>query len=750
MLHYLRKYQKIIYLFVTVIIVISFSFFGTYNSMNQQDPRAETAFVSRDGRKISKGELEEMVSFLKTDAHDKWVFGGMWGPNFLNDGILQKDLMETGMAEVLMSHFSDQLKDDLDPKLQKEKHFRPYAHPEANFLNAQSAWNLFSPELSTHLNALKLADHATSKKALQDRIHLFLAERKFPAPFLAQVLSYQQKQYSWLPQDPNLQTADLSLFGYHTIEDWFGPQFLRLSAQLIINGAAVAKENGLQVSKEEALVDLQKLAAQSYAQNKQNPRIAALSLTEYYNEQLRILGIDQAKAVKIWQQVLLFRRLFDAVGSYAIVEALPFQKFHDFAKESATVTLYQLPESLRLNDLTSLQQFETYLDQIAKRDSKNPLALPTTFLTVDQVQKNAPDLVQKRYLVTLAHLDKTQLHARVSIKETWAWEVDPKNFAVLKKLYPALGNKETQSTEERLALLDGQDDSLRKSIDHFAREQILLSHPEWINEELSKREGSEVVITLSENLGGAPLVGLKNRKRLMGKLDALSSEETLTGFSQDEKNIYNITLLDRSKTFEILTFEEALSRGALTALVEKKLTFAGKSKEERSKELLQPILKEIQANKSVPKSLIPDLAAAYRFQNSLDDAKRSLQQGNHEGIVYTAALAKEEGKLDPREPLQTQWQLRAKQITQARSDKTQVIDLNLALSLKDQEFSSVAPLKGGGVAFFKLDEKGSLKDQEVEKEANLARATLAQAAQRAYLLRLLEEGMLPTLVAQDG
>ena len=47
---------------------------------------------------------------------------------------------------------------------------------------------------------------------------------------------------SWVSPDPSLERTDLFLFGYHFIEDWFGPRFIRLVSEFIINAARAAEQ----------------------------------------------------------------------------------------------------------------------------------------------------------------------------------------------------------------------------------------------------------------------------------------------------------------------------------------------------------------------------------------------------------------------------------------------------------------------------------------------------------------------------
>ena len=187
-----------------------------------------------------------------------------------------------------------------------------------------------------------------------------------PAPTLRYVLRYQEKQYNWLQPDEKLNQIDLSLFGYHTIEDWFGPHFTRLVSEFIINAAILAEKQGYDVSKAEVLADLVRNTQVSYQQNRDNPNLGVTSPEEYLSEQLRRMNMDQARAVKVWRQVLLFRRYFHDAGATALVDPVVNKNLHQFAHENITVDLFQLPKSLQLASYDDLQKFEAYLQAVRK------------------------------------------------------------------------------------------------------------------------------------------------------------------------------------------------------------------------------------------------------------------------------------------------------------------------------------------------------------------------------------------------
>lgn len=270
MLGFFRKYQRYFFIVVTVVVIVSFSFFGTYNTIDNAAIRDVPVFVAIDGTKISRADLDQLVWFISTDMEDKINLGGMWGPNFLNDGVVNKDFIQTGLAQTLAMQYPGEIEKDLGTRLEKEKRYTLYSHPQAQFLNVENAWNYLAPDIKQSFHELRSSSSAVSPEAFKARTRLYEGEKKLPALALRRILLYQQQQYSWLTPDPNLQNADLSLFGYHTLDDWFGPRFLRLVAEFIINSSIIAEQRGYQVTKDEALADLLQNSEASFKQNASN------------------------------------------------------------------------------------------------------------------------------------------------------------------------------------------------------------------------------------------------------------------------------------------------------------------------------------------------------------------------------------------------------------------------------------------------------------------------------------------------
>lgn len=797
MLEFFRRYQRYFFYVITFVIVISFSFFGTYSSLSDGSFREQIAFTDVNGRSVTRHELDEMVAFIGTDTNDKALLGGNWGPNFLNDGVVRDDFLKTGLASMLAEQYAALILPDLQAKLVKEKTFTLYSHPQAPFINVESAWNKFSTGIPQKLAALRKAEDPIANGAFDARVALYLGEKQFPSQFLRQVLRYQEQEHSWITPDPNLNYTDLSLFGYHTAEDWFGPRFMRVVAEFIINAAAVADQKGYHVSKADALADLIHNAEVSFKQNANNPNLGVASSGEYFSEQLRRMGMDQNRAAKIWGQVLQFRRLFQDMGHTAFVDPQMFQKFNAYASESVSGELFRLPAALRFNNFRSLQKFEAYLDAVSKRPSADALALPSTFLKPQEVNSTTPELVQKRYLLEIAQVDKKNLQLKVAIKDSWNWETDDKHWELLKKEFPELGAAKATSREERFAVLDALDTKTRTRIDDFARAAIVDSHPEWLEEALANAPTKKNIVGLSEKGGKLPVDGLENGKELIRLLDeaplagqqadsvpasAKKAADKLAAFSANGKTYYRIAVIERAPGFEILTFAEANNGDVLDKLVDRKLEeYYQKNRDKDAKaykrddgswkplaEVRESVanayfantLKAIEkayaaaiAPKEAPQQMIGDFAATLRFYPYVKQTEEQLRKQPELAAQLTqqaSTPSTSEELLEARKPLADQWKLERSAYQAARSTHEDVLDKAEVFSLAVNDWTQVRAPASGDVSFFHLERKGDDLDKNaVAERVTRVQQLLSDESQRLLMGQLLKEFQSKQAISLD-
>lgn len=789
MLEFFRRYQRYFYLVITVVIVISFSFFGTYSTLSNNSFREQIAFTTVDGTEVPRHELDEMVTFIGTDALDKLLFGSAWGPNFLNNGVVRQDFLETGLAAMLIAQYSTELQSDLATRMEKEKRFTLYTHPQAPFISVQTAWSNFSPAMKAYYDTLLSAQNPIDPTAINARIALFLGERQFPSPLLRQVLRYQEKQYNWLTPDRQLDQMDLSLFAYHTTEDWFGPRFMRLVAQFIMNAATIAEQKGYEVSKADALADLVRNSETSYQQNRSNPNIGVANSHEYFNEQLRRLGMDSNKAAKLWRQVMLFQRYFQDMGSSVFVDPSTFEKMDAYALEGIEGELFRLPREMRITNYRTMQKYEVYLDGISKRGDteKDILLPPTKFLSIAEVTKTHPELVQRRYLLEVASADKKSLQAKVGVKESWNWEVEDKNWEQLKKQFPELGLKKANTREERFAALDALDDKTRAKVDAFARAAIVDNHPEWLDVALEEAPADEMTVGLHEKGGKTPFIGLENGKSLMQQLDAapLASQEAstlsieakkaaekLSRFTADDNTYYRISVLERSSQPEIMTFAEADEEGSLDQLLDSKLeAYYLKIREDHPSEFqrddkswkpltevhdavaalyFEKVLKAIRSSyasaiapEKAPQDMIGDYAATLRLFAYVRDMKEKMQKNPTAIAQYTREPTKDADStntLPERIALADQWKLERSSYKTTRSSADDAAEKTDLISLAENSWSKVLTPATGDLKFVHVERKINETDNKaIAENVSKARRLLSSDAQQKLMQLTLQE-----------
>ncbi|MEI8365844.1 MAG: SurA N-terminal domain-containing protein [Parachlamydiaceae bacterium] len=788
MLDFFRRHQRYFFVVITVVIVISFSFFGTYSSLSDGSFREQIAFKTVDGSTVTRHQLDEMVAFISTDSMDKILFGGAWGPNFLNDGVVVKDFILTNLGVILATQYASDLRPDFTSRVEKEKRFSLYTHPQAPFVGVESAWNYFSPAMASYFHQMRGATDPLDPAALQARAGLFLMEKQFPQQLLRQVLHYQEKQSNWVKPDPNLDRMDLSLFGYHTAEDWFGPRFMRLTAEFIMNAAIIAEQKGYEVSRTDALADLARNAELSFQQNAKSPHLGVATSQEYLSEQLRRLNMDQNGASNVWRQVMLFRRLFQDMGNSVFVDPFTYQTLDAYALESVNGEIFRLPKEFRLNNFSALQKFEAYLDAIAKRSDsdKAKLSMPSTFLTAAQVSLKAPELVQKQYLLEIAQVSKKTLEGSVGVKESWNWEVSDNGWALLKKQFTELGVKKGATREERFTSLDSLDGKTRARVDAFARNAVIDEHPERLNQALADATSTKVVANLHAKGVSSLFSGLKDAMSLMLVLDAapLSSEtgdvkpaaknaaEKLSRYTADNAVYYRISVIDRSAASEIMTFAEADQEGVLGKLVDKQLEAyyvtireenAGEFKKEDgswkvfadakaavSEKYFDKLLKAIRTNYAAaatpgtaPQEMIADYAATLRLYPYLKDLKEKLQQDPAlvSSMTKKTATQKDETKsLVARAPLADQWKLERAEYVNARSNGDALLDHTNVFNLAIGEWTSVNAPANGDLNFFHVLSKGTVDgDKAVAGSIAQARSLLSIDAQRRLMVLLLNQ-----------
>jgi GcvH upstream region-like protein len=581
MLNFLRKHQRIFFIVITTAIVVSFCFFGTYSTLGSREEIPDKEVVRGvNGSPIMQQELSALCRLIEKSPFDRsnWEKHGM--PNFLNDGVIEKDFLASGLGVMLANHYFDELKSDLDLRMKKIRQFRPYVHPRAMQISAEGAWARFSPSLLERLHTLRAKNDPSTIETLALMSQLYLDEARMPPHILKQILSMQQDQLS-VPPDPVLANSDLGLFGFKSMEDWFGPKFISLIAQFIFNAAQIAEENGYDVKTDEIRSDLYQNIYQGYQEISRNAQMTAEEADHYYQMKMRSLGLDETMLIKAWKKVMLFRRLFEDGGGSILIDPLAYQQFYQFAKENVHVFLYQLPSALQFADFRSMLKFQLYLESIATEPFRlrSDLRIPTQFASLEQIEKRTPELVERQIEIEWSEISKEELCRSISVKETWDWEVADPHWNLLKSHFSEIVTLNAESAQERLAALEKLDKKLRIKMDQFARLKMIDERTDKIKLALEIAPVKTSTVGLRTKGTVFPFTGAKDSSELIALLEkaALKNEaanpanERLSEYTPDREHFYRIQVIRREDTKKVLTFDEASKDGTLDKFLDKRL-----------------------------------------------------------------------------------------------------------------------------------------------------------------------------------
>jgi GcvH upstream region-like protein len=747
MLQFLRKHQRIFFIFVTVAIVLSFTFFGTYSSLAGTGEVPDQVVVKGvDGSDLMQRDLNALCRFIGTSVLDRsgWQQGKM--PNLLNDSVIEKDLIGNGMGMILARRYFEELKAEIEQRMPQIRRFRPYAHPHAPYLNAEVVWQRFNPALSQHLSLLREKSDQLTMETLAILFQLYLDQATLPPDMLKQILVYHQNQQG-IPPDPVLQHADLSLFGFQSLEDWFGPRFVELSGQFIMNAALLADERGYRVSNEAIRADLFQNIYTGYKQISQEGAISVEDAEKYYQAELRNLGLDEASALNAWRQVMLFRSLFHDVGNAVFLDRLPFEQFGAFAKDSVQVDLYELPSAFQLPDIRSLLRLQVYLEAISNENMRNKTELPTSFLSLEQIEKRAPELVEQYFELEYAEVDREDLMRAISLKQTWDWEVEDAHWELIKKQFSSLAHLKAETLGERHSLLDKLEAKERLKVDQFAREKMIVERPEEIASALSLASTKYWSMGLRAKGGSFPLIGVKDQAAL---LDLLRQTPLLNCYSPDGRHFYRIAVIKQHPEKTVLTFADALRDGTLDRMLDERLEVGYPDVRRRNPSLFQTkdgswkSLIEVKdaVGRLVYADLLKTIENFYRKEMGELPGKSGELPGafyaKHRLLSYVMAAKKDLiAQVEPQlsNPLAGQWQLVRTARTIQKSTSLPFPKERM-FSLAISEWSPVEIGDLGALAFYQVlgkDQTSVLSVAELEQ----GQKAISLDAQRSFMIDFL-------------
>ncbi|MDF2576773.1 MAG: hypothetical protein K0S74_257 [Chlamydiales bacterium] len=758
MLHLFRKYQRFLFILISIVVISTFSFFGTYGTRGEPEKVEEILFIDKKGEQFLRSDIEQMILFLSGDYTEaRGISKKGEVSSYLTNNFLIKDLFQSGLAAQIAQFHRDSLKKEFSEKLNREQKFQPYQHPYLPFISLESIWSRFIPQLKDHFESLKNSNDPLNQDSLEHRLQLYLAQKQVPETVFKQILYRQESQ--WVQGESDVLQRDLSLFGYRSMQDWFGQRYLQLVLQTIINTAAWAQQHGYSISAEEAKADLIynfQLANRVIESNKiVNNEINWKHVEQY----LITAGFRPNTILNLWQKVLLFKKLFQDVGGNVFIDSNLYKQFTEYATSTVKLELYELPEELRLSNYQALQELEVYLqatsNYLGTALQSNLLELPKEFYTANEVQKKYPELVQKKYRVKMASVDMRSIASKVTARESLDWLIHASNRSQLMEKFKELAiNKDANAQQVLSALESLKEGNLNKrsEIDQYAREQITKLHPEWIEEALSHAQEEEQNLTVRFAGKNEAIEGLTNPKTLLDLLDTVPLEgdskqvnltdaqfdaiAKLENYTPDGIHHYRITVLDRFKGPEVLSYAEAKNSGILLELVSRvlkehyqkiKLNYPdlfkldGEQwkpfhlvKNQVADLYFTPVLEAVQKyyantiapNKSKMAANIPlsgDSAYPYRLHRYLSYIRMQIEkEGDDLPFIQDELPPSSEKQLVDNRKLADQWRLKKTKLSLQRGDQHSLLKIPDLFEYAADSWSGINCDLGGDSYFFHI------------------------------------------------
>lgn len=544
MLGFFRRFQKFFFVIITFTIVVSFLFFGTTGSVvDNSKPSEEKIDELVDGSFLTDRRLMGLIAMLNHGMEE-----GTRSPNLLNDSLVHKRFIMSGLGLILANHYFENFEDELHQRFIRANSFTSYQHPYASHISAEQVWSQFCPEIIEKLGKIKSYKGNFSKEQIPLLFDCYCAQASFPPPVLHQMLSYQEQQSEKIRSDPNLQGAEVTLFGFETVQDWFGPKFVDKVSRFILNASCFAKEQGYGVSSDEARKNLFQNVSSAMEHFQGGQKANLDQVKAVYENQIQRLGLQEEEAVSIWQDVLAFERMMDEVGQGVFFDTLSLDQFKDFSSKGTTVVHYEMPKFLHFTNFIEMLKFQLYKEIVSEGDL---LDLPQNLCDPQDLIDDHPELVYKRFDVEITSVTKEEVAARIPLKKTWEWEGDPDHFAQLVSIFSELEEKSYETFEERMCALDELDQAIRFKIDQYARLQLVEAHPEWIEEELVSREASRRTLD----------VRLKQSESFFSGEHFLALIEgdnpRLNCYSTDKNTYFRIVTIEKHPGWNIVPFDQA-------------------------------------------------------------------------------------------------------------------------------------------------------------------------------------------------
>lgn len=549
LLAFFSRHQKKFFGFVVLGICVSGVGLG-WRLPNDGNATSKVVLTA-SGKKFSERELVLFKRFL---AHEAYPFTGnplQW--NFLNEGILTERFLTNCFGEKLFLRVYTKGY----PQFVKEREYQPYRRFDAPFISSEEVWKSSAPQLYQALLRFQQVKEPVSSEGFTRRVQIFLEEKRFPHHMLGQMLEYRRNLFK-LPEDGS--ACDLRLFGYRTVEDWFGKAYLDAVARILLCFAHEQRQHLPLPSIQETRTIFYNKARSAFIKVR---RLLSpdTSFEAFLRAYFRFLDMDEESLLQVYREVLFCNRAFLLLEGSVAFDYRPLVDFFSMAKDSVSIELVGLPKEFQFASFKDLQRFEAFLRCVA-RPLTSPLDVCVQFLPVSEVKVRNPSLVGRRVALSYRILALEELESSIPLAELHRWLQDPDHFELLLQEFPQL---ETCSSFKEFQKFKP---SLVEQVHSYARKAILRQDTGRIRTALCNKTPQYLEIYLSSGKE-VLLPGILDGESLLNQL----IQEEPAFYTQDQEHYYTFCL-ERVESEEVLPYQEVLRKELLEDSLQQHETLA--------------------------------------------------------------------------------------------------------------------------------------------------------------------------------
>ncbi|MFZ4772661.1 MAG: hypothetical protein ACOYK9_01560 [Chlamydiia bacterium] len=557
MLFIFRHYQKSLYTVVGILLFLSFiitTFLRLGEAPLAVNENAREVGKLFDGTPVTDIQLRAMMALIDADE-------GQGEGHPLIRGVITQFLMADGLFSKVFDLHHKSLESSLDGCKKKVSRSKAYSDPNFAELNVESIYKRLTPQVVDVVEKMKQPE-ISSKEFFDLALEYMQLKEGVSQDLIRQFFSYMAASKGVRVHPPQ----NTALIQIQRLSDLFSKQFMELVAFTLLNGSKYAHSMGVGMTLDEVKAEVVAKVVNAMRQQGDSSlpfhRISIRNIAGGF-------GLNEERFLEAYQSLSLFKRFMEIEKTQNLLDPLMAQKVASFATKKAEIELFKMPEAVKLKSFEELFKFQCYLEATtgALQDRRN-LGLNLEPVAIEELEKNAPELLKTEYILNVKKLSLSDVSLSIPLKKMLKWQLEDENFYAIADEFRQVQDLGAIDDASRKAALDKLDGRLRQAVDAFSRRQMYLQDKKLLSEAFSKISEERMVVDFLLSGKTDAFIGAEQTSEVLERFSTLEDKES---FSFDNEHFYQVTVLEKGETPQVLTYEEARDNGQLDLVLDRYL-----------------------------------------------------------------------------------------------------------------------------------------------------------------------------------